>query len=171
MKIPTLFLLSWLALLTVCAGADVTATSGTEAETDLLCVGYGLAGIADSRQFHCGSLEWRSRPLWRGFAPYLIGSWRETGASYVGAGVAYIHSLSPKWTLTAASGPGYFERDGDFDLGSHLEFASTLELAYRFESGRRLALGVGHISNAGAGRVNPGSEYLRLSVQLPLRWR
>jgi len=32
-------------------------------------------------------------------------------------------------------------------------------------------LGVGHISNAGAGRINPGSEYIRLGFQFPISAR
>ena len=130
--------------------------------------GVRVGGIADDRQVHAFYLEWRSRPRWYGLAPYVFGSWRETGASYLGAGLLYTVSLSPQWKLTASSGPGYYERDGELDLGSRLEFASTLELAYRFASGRRIALGVGHISNAGAGRINPGSEYIRLGFQFPI---
>jgi lipid A 3-O-deacylase len=160
-----------LALLTMCAAAGAATPQTAEAETDLFYVGYGLSGIADTRQTHHCIIEWRSRPLWYGVAPYIIGSWRETGARYIGAGLAYTISLSPVWKLTASSGPGYFERNGDFDLGSKLEFASSLELAYRFTSGRRLALSVGHISNAGAGRTNPGSEYVSLGIQFPFRWR
>ena len=164
-------LLALISASVVLADANVASPAAVEPETDLLCTGYVLAGIADERQVHAFYLEWRSRPRWYGLAPYVFGSWRETGASYLGAGLLYTISLSPQWKLTASSGPGYYERDGELDLGSRLEFASTLELAYRFASGRRIALGVGHISNAGAGRINPGSEYIRLGFQFPIRDR
>ncbi|MFT3829657.1 MAG: acyloxyacyl hydrolase [Opitutaceae bacterium] len=148
--------------------SDGCAHPASSPEPALLGVGYGLAGIADAKQFHSGFLEWRGAPFWRSLAPYVFGSWRRTGASYVGAGLIYGIDLSPHWRLSASSGPGYFERDGDLDLGSRLEFASTIELAYRLPDGRRLACGFGHVSNAGAGRINPGAEFIRLSVQFPL---
>ncbi len=133
----------------------------------LLCVGYAVGGIADDRQTHSAYLEWRGRPFWHELAPYAFGSWRGTGASYIGLGLIYGVDLGSRWRISVSSGPGYFERDGDFDLGSKLEFASSLELAYRFANGRRLALGVGHVSNAGAARRNPGTEYVRLGLQFP----
>lgn len=172
MRVRTLLLFCLLGSLTARLGAVEPATLSAEPpETDLVCLGYLVAGIADERQQHCGLLEWRSRPLWHGFGPYLLGGLRETGSIYLGAGLFYTRSLSPRWKLTVSSGPGYFDDKGDPDLGSRLEFASALEVAYRFKDGRRIALGVGHISNAGAGRVNPGSEYLSLSVQLPVPHR
>ncbi|HLP06714.1 MAG TPA: acyloxyacyl hydrolase [Opitutaceae bacterium] len=139
-----------------------------QGEPAQLAVGYAMAGIADRKQLHSGFLEWRGRPFWQGLAPYVFGSWRRTGANYLGVGLVYGIDLAPRWRLSVSSGPGYFERDGDLDLGSRLEFASTFEIAYRFSGARRLACGIGHVSNAGAGRINPGSEFIRLSLQLPL---
>jgi hypothetical protein len=168
-----LLLVSALALLAAVSplAAQARGEQGVAAkqrEPAQLAVGYAMAGITDEKQFHGGFLEWRGRPFWRGLAPYVFGSWRRTGASYLGVGLVYGIDLSPCWRLSASSGPGYFERDGDLDLGSRLEFASMLEIAYRISGGRRLACGIGHVSNAGAGRINPGSEFIRLSMQLPL---
>ncbi|HLP03626.1 MAG TPA: acyloxyacyl hydrolase [Opitutaceae bacterium] len=139
-----------------------------QGEPAQVAVGYAMAGVADAKQLHCGFLEWRGRPFWHGLAPYVFGSWRRTGANYLGVGLVYGINLAPRWRLSVSSGPGYFEHDGDLDLGSRLEFASALEVAYRISGGRRLACGIGHVSNAGAGRINPGSEFIRLSLQLPL---
>lgn len=144
-----------------------SASAQESAQPPLLCAGYVLGGIADAKQTHSAYLEWRGSPFWHELAPYVFGSWRGTGASYVGLGLIYGIDLGPRWRASVSSGPGYFERDGDFDLGSRLEFASTFELSYRCASGRRLALGVGHVSNAGAGRTNPGTEFVRLGFQLP----
>lgn len=147
---------------------DESAVGSAQDGPAQLGVGYAIAGIADRKQLHSVFLEWRGRTFWHGLAPYVFGSWRQTGASYIGAGLIYGIDLSSRWRLSVSSGPGYFERDGDLDLGSRLEFATTLELSYRISGCRRLACGIGHVSNAGAGRINPGSEFVRVGMQFPL---
>lgn len=163
-----------LALLFPCIGLPTLFTVAASAEapakdtSSIVCIGYGMAGLADDKLCHSGFIEWRSSLYWYGLSPYTFGSWRKTGASYIGIGLLYSIELTSRVRLCASCGPGYFERDGDFDLGSKLEFASTIEVSYLLPGGRRIALGIGHISNAGVSRRNPGSEYFRIGVQLPV---
>lgn len=68
-------------------------------------------------------------------------------------------------TLSTAVG-GY--GGGGFRLGSHVEFRSGVEAAYRFEDKSRLGVGFYHISNAGLTDRNPGSESLMLEYAYPI---
>ena len=49
-----------------------------------------------------------------------------------------------------------------------MEFRSTIELGYRFDDRSRLSLAFGHLSNAGIGDSNPGTEVLTLYYHLPI---
>lgn len=65
--------------------------------------------------------------------------------------------------------PGaFFEGNGKV-LGNILEFRSQLELGYRFRDDSRLGISLNHISNAGLGTSNPGSESLVLTYSVPLK--
>ena len=68
-------------------------------------------------------------------------------------------------TLSTAMG-GY--GGGGYNLGSHFEFRSGIEVAWRFEDASRLGIGFYHISNAGISDRNPGSESLILTYSVPI---
>ncbi len=61
----------------------------------------------------------------------------------------------------------YFDGDGK-RLGSVIEFRSTVELGYKFDSGTRLTAAFGHISNAGIGDINSGVEILSIYAHVPV---
>lgn len=63
---------------------------------------------------------------------------------------------------------GYYDRGNGKDLGSHAEFKTGIELAYRFDNSARLGLAFDHISNAGLTKRNPGTENLLLVYSLPI---
>jgi hypothetical protein len=63
---------------------------------------------------------------------------------------------------------GYFHRGAGKDLGSHLEFKTGLELAYRFDDMSRIGIAFDHISNAGLTKRNPGTESLLLTYSIPI---
>lgn len=69
-------------------------------------------------------------------------------------------------TLSAAIG-GY--GGGGYDLGSHFEFRTGGEIAWRFDNAMRVGVGLYHISNAGITERNPGGESAIMTVSLPLR--
>lgn len=52
-------------------------------------------------------------------------------------------------------------------LGSVVEFRSTMEAGYRFDNNWRLSASFGHISNAGLGSKNPGTEILSGNLYVP----
>jgi hypothetical protein len=69
--------------------------------------------------------------------------------------------LTPNVAVGGYGGHGY-------RLGSHVEFRSGADFAWRFEDASRLGIGFYHISNAGLTQRNPGDESLLLEYFIPL---
>lgn len=65
---------------------------------------------------------------------------------------------------------GYSKGSDGKDLGHGVEFRSGIEVDYQFETGARVGLAFNHLSNAGIGNDNPGTEVLMLVLQHPLEW-
>jgi lipid A 3-O-deacylase len=65
-------------------------------------------------------------------------------------------------------GPGWYSNIRPFNLGSHLEFRSSLTLMRRFGERFRVGLSVSHYSNAGTGDHNPGAETVRFLFAIPI---
>ncbi len=87
-------------------------------------------------------------------------------AFYILGGVYVEEELWKNFFITPNFGVGYYSNGDGKDLGSELEFRSTLEVSYGF-SRNRIGLSLGHISNASIGEKNPGTEILSLSYQIP----
>ncbi len=108
-----------------------------------------------------GRLFWEFKPM-----VGVMGTF--DGAFYAYAGVAVDLFLGRRFVLTPSFAPGlYFEGDGK-DLGHVVEFRSSVELAYRFDSRARLGLELYHMSNAGLDQTNPGANALMLTYSFPL---
>lgn len=104
-----------------------------------------------------------------------IGVWAAADADlgqgyYLGLGALAMAGLGPRWQLALGFGPGYYTSHAELNLGSELEFRSSLYLSRRLESGRRLGLSVSHYSNGGLARHNPGAETVRVYYQIPVPW-
>lgn len=74
------------------------------------------------------------------------------------------------YVLMPSAAVGYFDRGDGKDLGSHVEFKTGVEFAYRFDNEARLGLAFDHISNAGITKINPGTENLLLVYSMPVAW-
>ncbi|HXQ50269.1 MAG TPA: acyloxyacyl hydrolase [Stellaceae bacterium] len=74
------------------------------------------------------------------------------------------------YVLMPNAAVGYFDRGNGKDLGSHIEFKTGAEFAWRFDNAARLGLAFDHISNAGITKRNPGTEQLLLMLSWPLNW-
>lgn len=100
---------------------------------------------------------WQIRPLALGFIT-------NNANYYVGLGASRDFAINDRWLWGIASGVGYYHKvDGDYDLGTELEFYSRLYLGWQINHQHGLRLDLGHISNAGFDDHNPGSETLTLS--------
>jgi hypothetical protein len=87
---------------------------------------------------------------------------------YAYGGLRVDLSLGEHVVLMPVATVGYFDRGHGKDLGSHVEFKTGAELAWRFANASRLGVAFDHISNAGLTRRNPGTESILLVYSLPL---
>lgn len=138
---------------------------------DLLWQG-GVVGVFDEEApDNFASLEARLHRAWHGLHPWTGLTLVDSGAWFAGAGVVYEFELSQHLRLTLGSGPFYYSQghgDGP-DLGLSLEFYSFAEVGWAGRHGTRLGARLGHLSNAGLGRQNPGTETLSLFMSVPLQ--
>lgn len=129
-------------------------------------IGYfdvdGSHGAADFR------LEYRSGQPFFFLKPWLGLEATSDGAVGAFAGVLVDIYLGERVVLTPSTGVGLWEHGSGKDLGSTIEFRSTIELAYRFDDRSRLGVAFGHISNAGIDSRNPGANIATVYYSLPL---
>lgn len=131
----------------------------------------GWIGVFDEEAIdNFASLELRLAQHWRGIRPWMGVTVVDSGTWFAGAGFIYDFRLPRSFRVTIGSGPFYYRRrtDRDKDLGFDLEFYSFIEATKEFKRGARLGLRLGHLSNAGLGRRNPGTETFALVASIPL---
>ena len=154
------------------AALDEAAFRAAPAPVVDLLVQGGAIGIFDSEDHdNFASLEARLRWNWHGIRPWAGVTVVDSGAWFTGAGFIYDFTLSQHLRLTIGSGPFYYSHSssGTDDLGLELEFYSFAEAAWEWSHGTRVGARLGHLSNAGLGRRNPGTEIFGLFVSTPLR--
>ena len=154
-----------LALLAALGAAQPAAAEGPK----LLALGTGAFDFvrldepaADFR------IEYRhGRGLWI-FQPWLGLEATSKGAVFGVAGLFSDFALGQRVIVSPSIGVGAFRRGGGLDLGSVFEIRSQLEVAWRFADERRLGVAFSHISNAGIGDHNVGTEIATLYYAIPL---
>lgn len=98
-----------------------------------------------------------------------FGTTRHTVYAYGGLRADFV--FFEHFALTPSATVGYYNRgESAKNLGSHVEFKTGAEFAYRFDNATRIGLSFDHISNAGLTKTNPGTEELLLVYSLPLPW-
>jgi hypothetical protein len=113
--------------------------------------------------------EYRSSERLLGVVKPFVGLMGTTDGAFYGYGgfLADIY-FGDRWVLTPNAALGYFDRGDGKNLGSHLEFRTGAEFAYRFADRSRLGVSFHHISNAGITQRNPGTETLAVVYSLPI---
>jgi hypothetical protein len=139
----------------------------TSCTPSYLIVGGGAAGVLDDEKSTIGMVEFIPK-----FRMGPLGTWIGVHASdqeyYLGAGLLGDWYITEHLFITPSLGAGiYGEHDG-MDLGSKLEFRSGIECGYDLENAGRISIGFWHLSNAGAGNINPGTELIALRYALPI---
>ena len=89
------------------------------------------------------------------------------GTAFLYSGVAIEIPLPGGLRLTPGFAPGVVLARGDGDLGSRLEFRSSLELSFAPAETVRFGIGFSHISNAHLADHNPGVEVVTFKVAVP----
>lgn len=114
-------------------------------------------------------LEYRFADVAYGIRP-TVGGFATTDSGLYG--YAGIHWEALEWEgfyLTPNFVVGaYSQGSNGKDLGHGLEFRSGLEISYDVYEDYRVGVAYNHLSNAGIGNDNPGTETLVFSYQIPL---
>ena len=69
--------------------------------------------------------------------------------------------------LSPSLAVGGYEDGDQIRLGHTLEFRSGGDISFRFRNNVRVGVGIFHISNAGLGYRNPGSEQIIFKYHIP----
>ena len=90
------------------------------------------------------------------------------GSVWGGIGVLMDITFFDNIVLTGSVAPGLWSKGSGKDLDYVVEFRSQVELGYQFDNKSRISAAFSHISNAGLGDDNPGTEILNLYYHIPL---
>lgn len=114
-------------------------------------------------------LEYRFKDQFNGLRPVVGAFANEDSGAYAYAGAYWDLPLGTKpFVISPGFAVGAYNEGASKDLGYGLEFRSTLEIAYEFENNHRLGVAISHLSNAGIGDSNPGTETAQLVYSYPL---
>jgi hypothetical protein len=153
------------ALFTVSCPAQSTETN----TSSYMVFGGGVAGVVDHDKTIFGMVEFQ--PALR-VGPF--GTWIALHASdqdyYMGAGLLYNWYVTDHLFITPSLGAGVYAEHNGTDLGYPIEFRSGIECGYDFEEAGRVSIGIWHLSNAGLGADNPGTELVALRYAMPVSW-
>lgn len=136
-----------------------------------LSIGYFNALDGDEQSAADFRIEYRpDSPIFiRQLKPWAGAEVTSRGSAWAGAGLLLDLKLSNRLYLIPSFGAGLYAHNGrDPDLDHPIQFRSQLELAYAFDNQSRLGLAFSHLSNAGLGDQNPGTEAVSLYWHVPI---
>jgi len=103
---------------------------------------------------------WHFRPTLGSFATF-------GGGLYAYAGLSLDLYFGKNFVVTPSFAPGLYMSNGSKDLGSPIEFRSSIRAAWRFADKSRIGIDINHLSNAGIDDTNPGANQLLLFFSIP----
>ena len=137
-------------------------------EPKFLTLGAGAFDINGSDGAALLSIEYIDRRQWLWKLRPMTGLFATQEASIYGyAGLALDIYFGRRIVLTPSFAPGLYFENGGKDLGSVIEFRSSIKAAYRLDDRSRLGVEFFHISNASIGDRNPGANELLLFYSIP----
>ena len=155
-------------LLTLASTAGSRAADPDPPAPDQLAVALGSFGLRDGRGTGAIAIEYQSGAKILALHPVLGMLVTTDGGLFAHAGAALPIDLAPGLTLSPSLAAGVPVRGNGLDLGAPIAFRSQLALAQRLSDRSRLTLAIGHISNAGIARQNPGVDYVLLGIAVTL---
>ncbi len=159
-------LLAALGTLVALTGVAQAAGTGTG---DIALYGGAYSIMRDSdKQTAMGGLEYRFRDQYNGLRPTIGGFVNGDGALYGYAGAYWDLPLNTApFVISPGFAVGGYSQGSSKDLGYGIEFRSTLEVSYKFQDAQRVGVQIAHLSNAGLGNKNPGTETLEAVYSHP----
>jgi len=136
---------------------------------DRLVFGAGIFGVLENET---GTLDLRFEYRW-GWSFWVLRPWAgievtADGALFGIVGVLADFDMGPRWVFTPGVGVGPFDAGSGKDLGNPVQIRTQLEFARRVAGDNRFAFALSHISNAGLGDTNPGTEIFSIYYSIPL---
>ncbi|WP_105201380.1 MULTISPECIES: acyloxyacyl hydrolase [unclassified Pseudoalteromonas] len=143
--------------------ALVTLPAFADDDTSSVSIGVASWAVFDQFDIFAVHADYEHRPLqglWD-LQPRVLVILAEHDQKYYGIGAAKAFKINDDWSWGVASHVGYAHNLDS--LGYDLEFYSYLFTKYKITQEHRVRAEVGHISNAGFGETNPGSESIVMS--------
>ena len=140
-----------------------------EDSPDRLAVSLGYYDVDGDEEAIDARLELRfAKKVFHFLQPWIGIEVTSDKAAYGMFGFLYDWQPHDHVYVTPSIGVGpYHDGDGK-DLGYGLQFRTQLEVGYQFENTHRTGVGFSHISNAGLGHRNPGTEILSIYYSIPI---
>ena len=155
-------------MLGLCLGLALAPRAARAEDPNFIAVGAGVYDVLHDFKAAQGRLEFRFADRFLFIKP-MVGVLFTSKGSVMGYGGIRIDLyLGKHFVVTPNGAVGGFYRGSGKDLGSTIEFKTGAEFAYRFDDHSRLGLQFDHISNAGIGKRNPGTESLVLFWSFPI---
>jgi hypothetical protein len=151
----------WLSL----ALAPRAARAG---DPNYLAVGAGVYDVLHNFTAAQGRLEFRFADRFLFIKPMVGVLFTHKGTVMGYGGFRIDLYLGQHLVVTPTAAVGAFYRGNGKQLGSAIEFKTGGEFAWRFDDHSRLGIAFDHISNAGIGKHNPGTESLMLFWSFPI---
>lgn len=126
------------------------------------------------RTFEFG-MEYKFDPAWGAVYQFLdlrplVGIMSNaTKSAYLYGGINFDLYLAECFIVAPGFAAGWYGRGDGKNLGFPLEFRTGCEAAWQFCNHSRLGVHFYHISNAGLGKHNPGSESLVIFYDIPVQ--
>jgi lipid A 3-O-deacylase len=154
------------AALAFCAGqakADLVAH-----EPALLTLGVGGYNILHQDKDAIFRGEYRFGTSFLYIRPIVGIEVNTSGGTYAYGGFGVNIPVTDHIVIFPSAAFGRWDRGDGKDLGSHDEFRTGAEVAWRFDDDSRVGVTFHHISNAGITQRNPGVEEALLEYSIPL---
>ena len=97
----------------------------------------------------------------------FLGTSKNATYGYTGVSVDFYFGNCKCLVLTPSFAAGWYVDGDEIKMYNRLEFMSGGDLSYRFRNNVRVGVGLYHISNAGLGKENPGTESILFKYQIP----
>ncbi|ALU44909.1 acyloxyacyl hydrolase [Pseudoalteromonas rubra] len=133
-----------------------------------LGIGAGVWGVFDDADVHAVHIDYELPKLkgFYGLQPIFSVFKAEQGYNYYGSGFTMTFQLDSELYWGVGSQLGIVDRPRG--LGHKVEFYSRIFLENKISNDWLIRFELGHISNAGLGDLNPGSESFVISIVKPL---
>jgi hypothetical protein len=145
------------------------ASFAARGEATSIVIATGELGMRKEIRHSLGiDVQVRSAWRWHVIRPVAGVLTSSKGGAYVYSGVVADIPLAGTLQLTPGFAPGIVLASGNRDLGSPIEFRSSLEISVVPVEPLRFGIALSHVSNGRLGQHNPGVETLTFNVSIPM---